>query len=108
MVFKFTNSAVTTYGAVICHCWFWPPLLGHCSMVAPLFIATIFSWFGILSVLLTATALFALVSLTTLKKMKEIALRRVAGAAPRHILVLTIKVSSSSSLSLHCWVALPG
>ena len=54
-------------------------------------IATIFSWFGILSVLLTATALFALVSLTTLKKMKEIALRRVAGAAPKHILVLINK-----------------
>jgi len=54
-------------------------------------IATIFSWFGILSVLLTATALFALVSLTTLKKMKEIALRRVAGAAPKHILILINK-----------------
>jgi ABC-type antimicrobial peptide transport system permease subunit len=54
-------------------------------------IATIFSWFGILSVLLTTTALFALISLTTLKKMKEIALRRVAGAAPKHILVLINK-----------------
>jgi ABC-type antimicrobial peptide transport system permease subunit len=54
-------------------------------------IATIFLWFGIISILLTATGLFALVSLTTLKKMKEIAVRKVVGAAPRHILVLINK-----------------
>jgi ABC-type antimicrobial peptide transport system permease subunit len=54
-------------------------------------IAEIFSWFSIVSVLLTATGLFALVSLTMLKKMKEIALRRVVGAAPRHILLLLNK-----------------
>jgi ABC-type antimicrobial peptide transport system permease subunit len=54
-------------------------------------IATIFEWFGIVSILLTATGLFALVSLTTLKKMKEIALRKVVGAGPRHILLLINK-----------------
>ena len=54
-------------------------------------IATIFLWFGIISILLTATGLFALVSLTTMKKMKEIAVRKVVGAAPRHILVLINK-----------------
>jgi len=51
-------------------------------------IAKIFFWFAIISVLLTATGLFALVSLTVVKKMKEIALRKVAGARARHILVL--------------------
>ena len=54
-------------------------------------IAKIFSWFAIVSVLLTATGLFALVSLTMLKKMKEVALRRVVGAAPRDILLLINK-----------------
>ena len=51
-------------------------------------IARIFSWFAIISILLTATGFFALVSLTVLKKMKEIALRKVVGAKPGHILVL--------------------
>jgi len=51
-------------------------------------IATIFSWFAVISILLTATGLFALVSLTVLKRMKEIAIRKVAGAYPKHILVL--------------------
>jgi len=51
-------------------------------------IAKIFSWFAIISILLTATGLFALVSLTVLKKMKEIALRKVVGANQGHILVL--------------------
>jgi putative ABC transport system permease protein len=54
-------------------------------------IATIFSWFSFVSILLTATGLFALVSLTVLKKMKEIAIRKVAGANPRHILMLISK-----------------
>lgn len=54
-------------------------------------IARIFSWFAIVSVLLTATGLFALVSLTVLKRMKEIALRRVVGATPRHILLIVNK-----------------
>ena len=51
-------------------------------------VATIFMWFGLISILLTTTGLFALVSLTALKKMKEIALRKVVGASPRHILIL--------------------
>jgi putative ABC transport system permease protein len=54
-------------------------------------VAQIFLWFGVISILLTATGLFALVSLTALKKMKEIALRKVVGAAPRHIVVLINK-----------------
>jgi putative ABC transport system permease protein len=54
-------------------------------------IATIFGWFALISILLTATGLFALVSLTALKKMKEIALRKVVGASPHHILVLINK-----------------
>jgi ABC-type antimicrobial peptide transport system permease subunit len=54
-------------------------------------IAQIFSWFAIVSILLTATGLFALVSLTVLKKMREIALRKVVGATPRHILILVNK-----------------
>ena len=54
-------------------------------------IAIIFKWFALISILLTATGLFALVSLTTLKKMKEIALRKVVGAGPRHIMVLINK-----------------
>jgi putative ABC transport system permease protein len=54
-------------------------------------IAKIFTWFAIISILLTATGLFALVSLTVLKKMKEIALRKVVGANPGHILVLVNK-----------------
>ena len=69
-------------------------------------IARIFSWFAIISILLTATGLFALVSLTVLKKMKEIALRKVVGAKPAHILVLINKgyfwifIISSA---LGCW-----
>ena len=51
-------------------------------------IAKIFFWFAIVSILLTATGLFALVSLTVMKKMKEIALRKVVGAKPGHILML--------------------
>ncbi len=51
-------------------------------------IAKIFFWFAIISVLLTATGLFSLVSLTVMKRMKEIALRKVAGARPGHILIL--------------------
>lgn len=54
-------------------------------------IATIFFWFAIVSSLLTATGLFALVSLTALKKMKEIAMRKVVGARPGHILVVINK-----------------
>ncbi len=51
-------------------------------------IALIFSIFAIISVLLTAIGLFALVSQTVLKKMKEIAIRKVVGATPRHIVAI--------------------
>ena len=51
-------------------------------------IATIFSWFAIVAMMLTATGLFALVSLTVLKKMKEIALRKVVGAKDLQIMAL--------------------
>lgn len=54
-------------------------------------IAQIFAWFAIVSILLTATGLFALVSLTVLKKMKEIAVRRVVGASPGNVVVLVNK-----------------
>ncbi len=54
-------------------------------------IARIFLWFAIVTVLLTATGLFALVSLTVLKKMREIAIRKVVGAKPGHILALINK-----------------
>ncbi len=51
-------------------------------------IASIFFWFALISILLTASGLFALVSLTVLKKLKEIGLRKVVGANAGHILVL--------------------
>jgi len=54
-------------------------------------IATIFFWFAIISALLTATGMFALISLTILKKMKEIAIRRVVGASARNIVILVNK-----------------
>ncbi|MFN0013690.1 MAG: ABC transporter permease [Saprospiraceae bacterium] len=54
-------------------------------------ISQIFAWFAIVSILLAATGLFALVSLTVLKKMKEIAVRRVVGASSMHVLVLVNK-----------------
>jgi ABC-type antimicrobial peptide transport system permease subunit len=54
-------------------------------------IATIFSWFAIISMLMAATGMFALVSLTVLKKMKEIAIRKVVGANSRHIFQLVLK-----------------
>ncbi|HNT22450.1 MAG TPA: ABC transporter permease [Saprospiraceae bacterium] len=54
-------------------------------------IATIFFWFAIISALLTATGLFALISLTILKKLREIAIRRVVGASPGHIVFIVNK-----------------
>ncbi|MEP6927755.1 MAG: ABC transporter permease [Ginsengibacter sp.] len=54
-------------------------------------IATIFFWFAIISMLMAATGMFALVSLTVLKRMKEIAIRKVVGANARHILQLVLK-----------------
>lgn len=54
-------------------------------------VATIFFWFAIISALLTATGLFALISLTILKKLREIAIRRVVGASPGHIVFIVNK-----------------
>jgi putative ABC transport system permease protein len=54
-------------------------------------VATIFFWFAIISVLMAATSMFALVSLNVLKKSKEIAIRKVVGAEDRHIFQLVLK-----------------
>jgi putative ABC transport system permease protein len=54
-------------------------------------VATIFRWFALISVLMAATSMFALVSLNVLKKSKEIAIRKVVGAEDRHIFQLVIK-----------------
>lgn len=51
-------------------------------------IATIFSAFAVVAMMLTATGLFALVSLTVLKRRKEIALRKVVGATTGQIWLL--------------------
>ena len=51
-------------------------------------IATIFFWFAIISILLTATGMFALISLTILKKSREIAIRRVVGAGLNDIVLV--------------------
>ncbi len=54
-------------------------------------IATIFRWFAIISVLMAATSMFALVSLNVLKRSKEIAIRKVVGAEDKHIFQLVLK-----------------
>lgn len=54
-------------------------------------VATIFFWFAIISVLLAATGMFALVSLSILKKKREIAIRKVLGASGQHIFKLVLK-----------------
>jgi putative ABC transport system permease protein len=54
-------------------------------------IATIFSWFAIISILMAATSMFALVSLNVLKRSKEIAIRKVVGAEDRHIFQLVMR-----------------
>jgi putative ABC transport system permease protein len=54
-------------------------------------IAIIFFWFAVISVLMAATGMFALVSLTVLKRMKEIAIRKVIGASGGHIFNLVMK-----------------
>jgi len=54
-------------------------------------VAKIFSWLAIITVLLTATGLFALISLTLLKRMREIAVRTVVGATPKDIYMLANK-----------------
>lgn len=54
-------------------------------------ITTIFSWFAIVSILLTLTGMSALISLTILKKNKEIAIRRVIGASLKNIAIVINK-----------------
>jgi len=54
-------------------------------------IAIIFKWFAIISVLMAATSMFALVSLNVLKRSKEIATRKVVGAEDRHIFQLVLR-----------------
>lgn len=54
-------------------------------------ITKIFFWFAIVSMLLTATGFFALISLTLLKKMREIAIRKVVGASLKDIVIIMNK-----------------
>ncbi len=54
-------------------------------------VAVIFRWFALISVLMAATSMFALVSLNVLKKSKEIAIRKVVGAEDKHIFQLVMK-----------------
>jgi putative ABC transport system permease protein len=54
-------------------------------------VATIFKWFALISVLMAATSMFALVSLNVLKRSKEIAIRKVVGAEDRHIFRLVLR-----------------
>jgi len=48
-------------------------------------ITKIFSGFALISIFMAATGMFALVSLTVLKRLREIAIRKVVGARGRHI-----------------------
>jgi putative ABC transport system permease protein len=54
-------------------------------------IASIFTGLAVATVLLSAAGLFALISLTLLKRMREIALRKVVGAKPADIYLLMNK-----------------
>jgi len=54
-------------------------------------IAKIFLWLAVITVILTASGLFALISLTLLKRMREIAVRKVVGATSRDIYLLVNK-----------------
>ncbi len=54
-------------------------------------VATIFSWFALISVMMAATSMFALVSLNVLKRSKEIAIRKVVGAEDKHIFQLVMR-----------------
>ena len=48
-------------------------------------ITRIFSGFALITMFMAATGMFALVSLTVLKRLREIAIRKVVGARGRHI-----------------------
>ncbi len=63
-------------------------------------IASIFSWLAVVTVLLSAAGLFALISLTLIKRMREIALRMIVGASPMDIFLLMNKG--------YLWVVLVG
>jgi ABC-type antimicrobial peptide transport system permease subunit len=54
-------------------------------------IAIIFFWFAVISVLMAATSMYALVSLNVLKRSKEIAIRKVVGAEDKHIFKLVLR-----------------
>ena len=54
-------------------------------------IASIFSWLAVVTVLLSTAGLFALISLTLMKRMREIALRMIVGASPIDIFLLMNK-----------------
>jgi hypothetical protein len=54
-------------------------------------VAGIFSRFALISIFLTATGFFALVSLSVLKKTKEIAIRKIVGANGWHIFRLVVR-----------------
>ncbi len=51
----------------------------------------IFLFLAIVTILLSMTGLFSIVSLNVLRRMKEIAIRRIFGAEPRHIAYLINK-----------------
>jgi hypothetical protein len=51
-------------------------------------VTRIFSGFALISIFMAATGMFALVSLTVLKRLREIAIRRITGAGNRHIFQL--------------------
>jgi ABC-type antimicrobial peptide transport system permease subunit len=51
-------------------------------------ITSVFSGFALISMFMAATGMFALVSLTVLKRLREIAIRKVVGARQRDILWL--------------------
>jgi putative ABC transport system permease protein len=48
-------------------------------------ITRIFSGFALITIFMAATGMFALVSLSVLKRLREIAIRKVVGARGRHI-----------------------
>ena len=48
-------------------------------------ITRVFSGFALVTIFMAATGMFALVSLTVLKRLREIAIRRIVGARGRHI-----------------------
>lgn len=48
-------------------------------------VTEVFSGFALISIFMAATGMFALVSLTVLKRLREIAIRKVVGARTKHI-----------------------